>query len=57
MSADREPVPATVKNGWLLIELAAREAGRRQHKSWKRASAAELVKVLDELGFKIVIVP
>jgi hypothetical protein len=50
-------MPATVKNGWLLIELAAREAGRRQHKSWKRASAAELVKVLDELGFKIVIVP
>jgi len=46
---------ATVKNGSLLAELAAREAGRRKHKNWKRVSAKELIEVLDELGFRIVV--
>ena len=49
------PYGATVKDGGLLVELAAREAGRRRHKSWKRISAKELIEVLEELGFKIVV--
>jgi len=44
---------ATVKNGKLLVELAAREAGRRKHKSWQRVSGAGLIEVLEELGFKV----
>jgi hypothetical protein len=50
-----EPYRGTVKNGNLLVELAAREAGRRKHKNWKRVSALDLVDVLTELGFKIVV--
>jgi hypothetical protein len=46
---------AKVLNGELLVELAAREAGRRKHKSWKRVSAMELIDVLTELGFKMVV--
>lgn len=46
---------ATIKNGELLVELAAREAGRRKHKNWHRVSAVHLIEVLKELGFKIVV--
>jgi len=52
-----QPYGATVKDGALLVELAAREAGRRKHKSWQRVSAADLIVVLEELGFKIVVWP
>jgi len=48
---------ATVKDGALLVELAAREAGRRKHKPWQRVNAAELLVILNELGFKIVVRP
>ena len=48
---------ATVKNGELLVELAAREAGRRKHKAWRTLSAAHLIEVLHELGFKITVAP
>lgn len=54
--ADR-PYGASVKNGELLVELAAREAGRRKHKNWRKASAMDLIEVLSELGFKIVVQP
>jgi signal recognition particle subunit SEC65 len=57
MTQQTEPYGATVKNGELLVELAAREAGRRKHKNWQRASATDLIEVLKELGFKIVIEP
>jgi hypothetical protein len=50
-----KPYGATVKNGDLLAELAAREAGRRKHKNWQRVSASEFLVVLKELGFKIVV--
>ena len=42
---DRSNYGASVKNGALLVELAAREAGRRKHKNWKRISAIELIAV------------
>ena len=48
---------ATAENGALLVELAAREAGRRKHKSWKRVPATALLQVLKELGVKIVMAP
>jgi len=48
---------ATVERGSLLVELAAKEAGRRKHKPWKRVSAAALIEVLTELGFKIAVGP
>jgi len=34
--AARREYAATAENGALLVELAAREAGRRKHKNWKR---------------------
>ena len=54
---DTMPYGATVKNGELLVELAAREAGRRKHKKWQRASATDLIEVLNDLGFKIIVTP
>jgi hypothetical protein len=55
---DPEPVAAAkVKNGALLVEMAAREAGRREHRPWNRASAKTLLAVLDELGFRIEVAP
>jgi hypothetical protein len=54
--ADR-PYGASVVNGELLVELAAREAGRRKHQNWKRVSAMDLIEVLKELGFKMVVTP
>jgi signal recognition particle subunit SEC65 len=57
-TAGRErPMEATVKDGALLMELEAREAGRRKHKAWRRVSAADMAEVLKELGFKIVVWP
>jgi hypothetical protein len=53
--SDSPPFRATVKNGGLLVELAAREAGRRKHKNWRAASAVDLIEVLTELGFKIAV--
>lgn len=49
------PYGGAVKNGELLVELAAREAGRRLHKNWRTLDAKHLIEVLDELGFKVVI--
>jgi hypothetical protein len=48
-------VRALIESGMLLVELAAREAGRREHKNWRKASAKGLIAVLDELGVKLVI--